>query len=105
MRFDIAKHHLANNGYLHAGGVVTLADTTAGFGCFANLPEGAESFTTIELKTNFLGTLRQGSVVATGELVHGGRATQVWDVEVSDEATGKRLAMFRCTQFILYPRP
>lgn len=39
----VAKHLLAPNGYLHAGSVVTLADTAAGSGCIANFPENASS--------------------------------------------------------------
>lgn len=104
MRVDIRTDHLAPNGYMHAGAVVALADTTAGFGCVANLPEGASGFTTIELKTNFMSTLLEGSMVTEGRMAHGGRTTQLWDVEVLDEATGKTLALFRCTQLILYPR-
>ncbi len=101
---DIAQHHRAPNGYLHAGTVVTLADTAAGYGCVANLPEGASNFTTVELKSNFLGTLTEGSISCLAELVHSGRTTQLWDATVSDRDTGKRLALFRCTQMILYPR-
>lgn len=104
IRCEIRSHHLANNGYLHAGSVVTLADTAAGFGCVANYPVGANGFTTIELKTNFLGTLLEGTMLAVGRMIHGGRTTQVWDVEVTDEATGRLLALFRCTQLIIYPR-
>ncbi len=104
MRCDLDKHHLAPNGFLHAGSVVSLADTAAGYGCVASLPEGATGFTTIELKTNFVGTLLEGSMVAEGTMVHGGRTTQVWDVEVRDEGSGKLLALFRCTQLIVYPR-
>ena len=104
LRMGIERHHLAHNGYLHAGSVVTLADTTAGFGCIASLPEGAMSMTTIELKVNFLGTVTEGTLVSVGTLAHAGRSTQVWDVEVSDESSGKVIALFRCTQFILYPR-
>ncbi len=104
MRCDIQPHHLAPNGFLHAGSVITLADTAAGFGCVGNWPEGASGFTTIELKTNFLGTLLEGVMMAEARLIHSGRTTQVWDVEVSAEATGKTLALFRATQMILYPR-
>lgn len=104
MRCEIRRFHLANNGYLHAGAVVTLADTAAGFGCVANFPDGATGFTTIELKSNFLGTLLEGAMVAEGKMVHGGRTTQVWDVDVTDEATGRPLAVFRCTQLLIYPR-
>ena len=99
----IRPDHLAPNGYLHAGTVVSLADTLAGYGCMGSLPEGAQSFTTIELKTNFTGTARSGRIRAEANMLHGGRTTQLWDVNVYNEA-GKQIACFRCTQFILYPK-
>ena len=102
-RLDLREEIMAPNGYLHAATVVALADTSCGYGTFINLPEGAENFTTIELKTNFVGTKRGGAISCTAELVHGGRTTQVWDATVSDEESGKAIALFRCTQFILYP--
>lgn len=103
LRCEIQRFHGAPNGYLHAGSVITLADTAAGYGCVGNLPEGGTGFTTIELKANFLGTMLEGVMIADANLLHGGRTTQVWDVEVSDEGTSKALAHFRCTQLILYP--
>ena len=103
-RIDIKPHHLAPNEYLHAGTVVTLADTAAGYACMANLPEGANSFTTIELKSNHLGTVREGAIAALATAIHLGRTTQVWDVVVTNEANGKTIALFRCTQMILYPK-
>ena len=99
---EVQPFHLAPNGFLHAGAIVTLADTTAGFGSFSTLPEGATGFTTVELKSNFLGTALQGKLLSAGKLIHGGRTTQVWDVTVSLADTGKTLALFRCTQMILY---
>ena len=96
--------HLAPNGYLHAGTVVTLADTACGYACIANLPEGASSFTTIELKSNFLGTAREGVIECEAKAVHAGRTTQVWDALVKHRDTGKLIATFRCTQMILWPR-
>jgi 1,4-dihydroxy-2-naphthoyl-CoA hydrolase len=101
-RLEVMPHLLAPNGYLHAGTVVTLADTAAGFGCMANLPEGATSFTTIELKSNHLGTCREGVVLCVAKALHAGRTTQVWDAIVTEERTGKTIALFRCTQMILY---
>ncbi|POR55821.1 uncharacterized protein (TIGR00369 family) [Paraburkholderia eburnea] len=98
---DIRSELLAPNGFLHAATVVCLADTACGYGCFAHLPTGAKNFTTIELKSNFLGTAREGrlSVVATG--VHLGRSTQIWDATVTGP-DGKTTALFRCTQMVLY---
>ena len=101
-QMQIRPHHMAANGYLHAGSVVTLADTACGFGCIANLPDGAQNFTTIELKTNFLRTATTGFLRAEARLVHGGRRTQVWDASVFDE-NDRLVALFRCSQMILYP--
>ncbi|TWI61861.1 uncharacterized protein (TIGR00369 family) [Pseudoduganella lurida] len=101
---DIQKHHLAPNGFLHAGTVVTLAETACGYGCFTSLPEGAENFTTIELKSNHLGTARDGTIAVTAKAAHMGKTTQVWDATVSNKANGKTIALFRCTQMVLYPK-
>ncbi len=101
MHLPLRPELLAPNGYLHAGTVVTLADSACGYGCIASLPEGATGFTTIELKTNFLGTALEGTLSCESRRVHGGRTTQVWDALVTDEA-GKTLALFRCTQLLLY---
>jgi 1,4-dihydroxy-2-naphthoyl-CoA hydrolase len=94
---------MAPNGYLHAGSIVTLADTCAGYGCRLNLPAGATGFTTIELKSNFLGTAREGIIECRATPTHIGRTTQVWDATVTHRETGKTLALFRCTQLVLYP--
>ena len=68
-----------------------------------NLPPGAENFTTIEIKCNYLGTTRPpGFIRCEAEMMHSGRTTQVWDARVLDEATGKTIALFRCTQLLLY---
>jgi uncharacterized protein (TIGR00369 family) len=95
---------LAPNGYLHAATVIALADTTCGYGTFTDLPSGAQNFTTIELKSNFLNTTREGGIACVATRMHSGRTTQVWDAQVTDEASGKTIALFRCTQLILYPR-
>lgn len=93
---------MAPNGFLHAGTVVTLADTLAGYGCIANLPSGAVGFTTIELKSNHLGTALEGTIVGSAKPVHLGKTTQVWDATVTRKESGKTIALFRCTQLILY---
>ena len=100
----VERRHLAPNGFLHAASIVALADTAAGYGCVAHLPDGASGFTTIELKSNFLGTALEGRIVANASLVHGGRTTQVWDATVVGP-TGKTIALFRCTQMVLWPKP
>jgi 1,4-dihydroxy-2-naphthoyl-CoA hydrolase len=100
----VTKSLMAPNGFLHAGSVVTLADTCSGCGCLATMPEGGTGFTTIELKSNHLGTAREGTIECVAKAVHKGRTTQVWDAIVTHRDTGKTIAMFRCTQMILYPK-
>ena len=104
-RFAITPQHMAPNGFLHAASLVTLVDSACGYGCFVSLPEGGSGFTTIELKTNFLGTARDGTVTCEARLIHGGRNTQVWDAEAKHLESDKTIALFRCTQMVLYPRP
>ncbi|MDP9065666.1 MAG: PaaI family thioesterase [Pseudomonadota bacterium] len=96
---------MAPNGYLHAATVVALADTACGYGCHASLPADALGFTTVELKSNHLGTAREGVISVLAQAVHGGRSTQVWDAIVSHRESAKTIALFRCTQMILYRSP
>jgi uncharacterized protein (TIGR00369 family) len=92
---------MAPNGYLHAASVLLLADTAAGYASIAHLPVGAKNFTTIELKTNFLGTVRDGKIRTECRAEHLGRTTQVWSAVVLG-ADDRRIALFRCTQLILW---
>ncbi len=91
---------MAPNGYLHAGTVVAHADSACGYGCIATHPDGATGYTTIELKTNFLGTATDGMLECEGRMIHGGRTTQIWDATVRHGE--KNIAVFRCTQLLLY---
>lgn len=105
-RLPVTRTVMAPNGYLHAASVIGLVDTLAGFGTILNLPEGALSFTTIELKSNFTGTVKAGgNVLGRATPAHIGRSTQVWDAVAQDEASGKTIALFRCSQMILWPKP
>jgi len=103
-RMPVQPSVMAPNGYLHAGSLVTLADTMCGYGCLLNLPQGASGFTTIELKSNHLGTALDGSVAVAATPLHLGRSTQVWDAVVTHEQSSRTLVLFRCTQMLLYPK-
>ncbi len=101
---DVRPDLLAPNGYLHAATVVALADTSCGLATRALLPEGSSGFTTIELKSNHLGTAREGRIESVATNVHAGRTTQVWDAVVTNAGNGRTVALFRCTQSVLWPR-
>ncbi len=100
-QYEVQPWMLAPNGYLHAASVILLADTCSGYATFAHLPDGAKNFTTIELKTNFLGTTHEGTIRTECVAEHLGRTTQVWSATVFN-AQGKKMALFRCTQMILW---
>lgn len=102
-RLEVRKDLMAPNGYLHAATVVALADTSCGYGCVSLLPQGASGFTTLELKANFLGTALEGALYCRARPVHLGRTTQVWDADVSLEGAERKIALFRCTQMVLWP--
>ena len=102
-RLMVRPDLLAPNGFLHAASVIALADTSAGYGTVAHLPPGASGFTTIELKSNFLGSVLEGEIQCAATAAHLGRTTQVWDAVVTAAASGKTLALFRCSQLILWP--
>ena len=101
---DIRPELLAPNGFLHAATIVALADTACGYGCIAHMPKGAENFTTVELKSNFLGTAREGVIACVAKPAHLGKTTQVWDATVTRHDDGRPIALFRCTQMILWPK-
>jgi len=103
-RLEVRKELLAPNGFLHAASVIALADTSCGYACVANLPEGASGFTTLELKSNFLGTTLEGAIFCRATPAHLGRTTQVWDAVVTIEGTDRKIALFRCTQMVLWPK-
>ena len=104
MELPVREAVLAPNGFLHAAAIIALADTAAGYGCIAHLPDGAINFTTIELKSNFLGTAKSGTIACVAKPAHLGRNTQVWDAVVTHRDTGRTIALFRCTQMVLWPK-
>lgn len=99
---DIRPQVMSWNGFLHAGTIVSFADTCCGYGTLNSLPDGADGFTTAELKSNFVGTEREGRIRCVAVPVHRGRTTQVWDATVM-RGDDRPIAHFRCTQIVLWP--
>ena len=90
---------------LHAGTIVAVADSFAGWGCLASLPDGMVGFATGELKVNLVATTGvPDALTAVASLVHGGRTTQVWDVTIARESDARVLAHYRCTQHLMPAR-
>ena len=89
-------------GLMHGGALMTLADSAGAVCAYLNLPDGATGTATIESKTNFLGAVRDGSVVAQSRPLHVGRSTIVIETEV--RAGDKLVAKVTQTQTVLAPR-
>jgi uncharacterized protein (TIGR00369 family) len=102
-RLTVTHPLIAGTGYLWAPVVLTMADALCAFGVSQHWPEGAMSFTTIECKSNFLSSAKEGeSVIGEASPLHLGRTTQVWDATITNESTERAMASYRCTQLILY---
>ena len=86
-------------GVLHGGVLMTLADSAAGVCAFLNLPTGATT-ATIESKTNFLGAIREGTVLARARPLHLGKSTIVVETDLFD-AEDRRVARTMQTQAVL----
>jgi uncharacterized protein (TIGR00369 family) len=103
MTLTVSGAHLVPDAeHVHAGTLVTLADTACGYGCRHTLPDGATGFITLELKANLLRSAAVGDhLLCTATPTHRGRRTHVWDAAVTLGDVTKPLALFRCTQLIL----
>ena len=85
---------------LHGGAIMAFADTLGATGAFLNLPAGAGT-TTVESKTNFFSSAREGTtVLAETTPLHIGRRTSVWQTRISRE-DGKLIALVTQTQMVL----
>jgi 1,4-dihydroxy-2-naphthoyl-CoA hydrolase len=92
-------------GVLHGGVLMALADSAGATCAFLHLPEGALT-STIESKTNFLGAVRDGTVIASARPLHVGRTTIVVETEVRNagEKGNRLVAKVTQTQAVLQPR-
>jgi len=100
-RMMVDTKHIAPNGFLHASVSIALADITCGTGSAALLRGPDENITTIEIKTNHLGTALTGQLFCKATARHAGGSTHVWDADVIAAAADKPIMVFRCTQMVL----
>lgn len=103
---SVEARHLAPTSRVHSGTLVTLADAACGYGCLASLPDGQDTFATIDLTIHLVGASRPGEELeATANLRHAGRTIQLWDATVTAGSDPLRvIAHFRCTQLLMARR-
>lgn len=81
---DADRRHANPMGTVHGGVLCDIADAAMGIAYAASLDEG-ETFTTLELKINFLKPVRTGRLVATGRVVKGGNTVGLVECDVLDD--------------------
>jgi 1,4-dihydroxy-2-naphthoyl-CoA hydrolase len=102
-RLAWSPERCTTGGVMHGGALMALADNGGGVCAFLNLPDGAVGTATIESKTNFLRSVREGAVTASSRPLHLGRTMVVVETElVRDD--GKLAAKVTQTQAFHYPR-
>jgi len=102
-KLKVSKVIMAPNGLIHGGAITSLADTACGFGTMYHLKKD-QMFATIELKTNFISAVQRGTIVCEATLIHKGKTLHVWDSKIFEEKSLKVIALFRCTQMIIYQK-
>ncbi|MBK8499100.1 MAG: hotdog fold thioesterase [Flavobacteriales bacterium] len=101
MPVDSRTHQPA--GLLHGGATVALAESLGSMGSFLLVDPSSQAVVGIEVNANHLKGVRTGRVTATGDLVHRGRTTHVWDIRVRNEAA-ELCAICRLTTVIVNQR-
>ena len=89
-RWRCEPEHANPMGTLQGGVICALADAAMGMAYASRLGEG-ETFTTLELKTNYLRAVTEGTLTATGRVVHGGRTVGLTTCDVVD-GEGRKIA-------------
>jgi uncharacterized protein (TIGR00369 family) len=87
---EAVPEHANPMGTVQGGVICALADAAMGL-AYASLLGDGESFTTLELKTNYLRQVTDGKLVATGRVVYAGRTIGLTTCDVVD-AEGRKVA-------------
>lgn len=99
VEMDAGNRHHNPMGIVHGGILCDLADAAMGVAFAASLEEG-ESFVTLQLSANFLRSIREGRLIASGRVVQKGRTAGYAEAEVVD-GEGRMLARFSSTCMVL----
>ncbi len=83
-------------GLLHGGASVALAETVASIGAYALVDQETENVVGLEINANHVRAVRNGTVTATGTVLHRGKTTMVWDIKIVDEQQ-RLVCVSRCT--------
>jgi 1,4-dihydroxy-2-naphthoyl-CoA hydrolase len=88
-------------GLLHGGASAALIESIGSMGSSLALDLEKEVPVGVEINANHIGGMREGIVRAVGKLVHAGKRTHVWQVDLTDDSTGKLVCTGRLTVMIV----
>ena len=104
MRMPVDSRTHQGHGILHGGASVALIESIGSIGSSLILDMSKEVPVGLEVNANHVGGMRSGNVIARGEVVHIGRRTHLWKVDITNEETGKLICTGRLTVMIV-PKP
>lgn len=98
----VTENHQQTIGYLHGGATIALAETIGGIGSYAILPQ-EEGCLGMQISASHIAAAKLGdTVIAKANLIHKGRRTHVWDVNIYSENTGKLISSIKVTNAIIH---
>lgn len=88
-------------GLLHGGASVALIESIGSLGSALLCDLNIEYPVGLEVNANHIGGVRSGFVIGVGKLIHGGKKTHVWQVDIFDESNDKLICTGRLTVMII----
>lgn len=88
-------------GLLHGGASAALIESIGSMGSTLLLDLEKEAPVGLEINANHVGSVKSGSVKAIGKIVHAGKRTHLWQVDIYDEATEKLICTGRLTIMVV----
>jgi 1,4-dihydroxy-2-naphthoyl-CoA hydrolase len=100
-RMPVDKRTKQPYGLLHGGASVLLAETLGSVGCALCIDESTHYCVGLEINANHVRGVRDGFVIGEARPLHLGRTTQIWEIRITEEGTGKLVCVSRITMAVL----
>lgn len=88
-------------GILHGGASCVLSETLGSVAAWMTIDPKQYRAVGLEINANHIRAVTEGRVIGHCSPLHVGRRTQVWQTDITEEATGKRVAISRLTVAII----
>jgi len=101
LKMPVDERTIQPMGILHGGASAALIETVGSMGSTLLIDLNTQTPVGLELNCNHIGAVKSGFVLATGTLVHCGRRTHVWQVNIHEEGTKRLICTGRLTVMII----